>query len=132
MVVIRRPGDGALLVSVDADAAGEPYERPLGGHAELGELAVDTARREVREEIGQDLCDLCLLTVLENVFELDGVSSHDIVFVFDARFANESAYDLDEHPRLDDPSGRLRVRWRPARATSPRLVPPGVNQLINP
>lgn len=53
MVVIRRPRDGALLVSESADPSGTLFHRPLGGHVEFGELAADTARREFAEEIEQ-------------------------------------------------------------------------------
>jgi ADP-ribose pyrophosphatase YjhB (NUDIX family) len=55
MVLIRRPRDGALLVSEEANPSAEPFHRPLGGHVEFGEYALDTVHREFREEIGQAL-----------------------------------------------------------------------------
>jgi ADP-ribose pyrophosphatase YjhB (NUDIX family) len=130
MVVVRRPRDAALLVSRDADAAGNEYERPLGGRVEFGEFAADAACREMREEIGQELAGLRLLGVLENVFELDGVPGHEIVFVFTARFRDETAYDVEEQVILDDASGRVRVRWRDRLATAPPLVPGGIGRMI--
>ena len=84
MVVVCRPKDSALLVSANVDAFGEEYERPLGGNVEFGEYASDAIRREIREEIGQELTDVLLLGVLENLFELDGAPGHEIVFVFTA------------------------------------------------
>jgi ADP-ribose pyrophosphatase YjhB (NUDIX family) len=68
MVLIRRPRDGALLVSEHADPAGAPFHRPLGGHVEFGEYALDTVNREFQEEIGQNLTGVRLLGVLENIF----------------------------------------------------------------
>ena len=50
MAVIRRPRDGALLVSEHAEP--DLFHRPLGGHVEFGEYALDTLHRELREEIG--------------------------------------------------------------------------------
>ena len=47
MAVIRRPGDGALLVSEDSNPAGVLFHRPLGGHVEFGEYAEHTVRREL-------------------------------------------------------------------------------------
>jgi ADP-ribose pyrophosphatase YjhB (NUDIX family) len=131
MVLIRRSGDAALLVSTDRDSFGNVYERPLGGHVEFGEYAADTARREIKEEIDQDLKDLQLLGVLENLFELDGESRHEIVFVFTGVFADERAYDIEAQGILDDPSQRIRVRWRrdPLSATPP-LVPAGLKQFL--
>lgn len=128
MVVIRRPADGALLVEEDGDEAAR-YQRPLGGHVEHGERAADTARRELREEVGLELADLRLLGVLENFFVLGGRPGHEIVFVFEASLADEDAYGCDELPRLDDPPGAVWVCWRPPGATQPPLVPRGLAEL---
>lgn len=64
MVVIRRPRDGALLVSEEANPSGELFHRPLGGHVEFGEYALDTVHREFGEEIGQVLTTVQLAGVL--------------------------------------------------------------------
>jgi 8-oxo-dGTP pyrophosphatase MutT (NUDIX family) len=53
MAMIRRPRDGALLVSEEANPSGELFHRPLGGHVEFGEHATDTVHREFGEEIGE-------------------------------------------------------------------------------
>lgn len=63
MAVIRRPRDGALLVSESPDPL---FQRPLGGHVEFGEYALETVHREFREELAQELTDVRLLGVLEN------------------------------------------------------------------
>jgi ADP-ribose pyrophosphatase YjhB (NUDIX family) len=130
MVLIRRPRDGAYLVSTDTDAFGNVYERPLGGHVEFGEYAADTARREIQEELEQELSELHLLGVLENLFDLDGDAHHEIVFVFTAVFADRRAYDVEEQRILDDPSERIRVRWRDPSTSAPPLVPASLHELI--
>lgn len=66
MAVIQRSRDNALLVS--AAAGRRPFHRPLGGHVEFGEYAIDTVHREFAEEIGQRLTGVRLLGVLENIF----------------------------------------------------------------
>jgi 8-oxo-dGTP pyrophosphatase MutT (NUDIX family) len=55
MAVIRRPRDGALLVSESDDPL---FQRPLGGHVEFAEYALDTVHREFGEELGQALTDV--------------------------------------------------------------------------
>ena len=55
MAVVRRPRDGALLVSEPVAGSDPLFQRPLGGHVEFGEYALDTVRREFGEEIGQEL-----------------------------------------------------------------------------
>jgi ADP-ribose pyrophosphatase YjhB (NUDIX family) len=130
MAVIRRPRDGALLVSEHADWPGGPFHRPLGGHVEFGEYALDTVHRELQEEIGQDLTGARLLGVLANIFQWDGARQHEVVFIFAASLASQAAYEIPEQRILDDPHGRTRVIWRPPGTTTPPLYPDGVADLI--
>ena len=131
MAVIRRPRDGALLVSEHADPVRSPFERPLGGHVELGEYAEHALRRELLEEIGQSLSDVRLLGVLENMFQWDGSLAHEIVFVFSASFQNDAAYEITEQRILDHADDdRTVVRWRDADAVTPPLYPAGVADLV--
>jgi ADP-ribose pyrophosphatase YjhB (NUDIX family) len=125
MAVVRRPRDGALLVSESEDPL---FQRPLGGHVEFGEYAIDTVRREFGEEIGQELADVRLLGVLENIFGWRGGTEHEVVFIFTAALAAASAYEIEEQRILDNPDRR--VRWRPADAVSPPLYPAGLTELI--
>ena len=125
MAVIRRPGDGALLVSEVANPSGELFHRPLGGHVEFGEYALDTVRREFLEEIGQALTEVRLAGVLENIFQWGGATQHEIVFIFTAAFADEAAYGIPQQAIADD-HGRARVIWRMPETASPPLYPAGV------
>jgi ADP-ribose pyrophosphatase YjhB (NUDIX family) len=111
MVVIRRPQDGALLVSQDTDPLGAPFHRPLGGYVEFGEYALDAVHRELQEEIRQHLAGVRLLGVLENIFHWAGALQHEVVFMFTASFADMAAYDISEQRILDDADGRARVVW---------------------
>ena len=127
MAVIRRPRDGALLVSEAPDGS---FQRPLGGHVEFGEYAVDTLHREFGEEIGQRLTGVRLLGVLENIFPWQGGTEHEVVFIFSAAFADEAAYEIEEQVITDDTEPKSRVLWRPPGAISPPLYPDGLTELI--
>ena len=128
MAVVRRPRDGALLVSEHVDSRDPPFQRPLGGHVEFGEYALDTVRREFAEEVGQELTGVRLLGVLENIFGWRGGTEHEVVFIFTAAFAAAPAYEIEEQRILDNPDRR--VLWRPADAVSPPLYPAGLTELI--
>lgn len=130
IAVIQRPRDGALLVSEDMNPLGDPFHRPLGGHVEFGEYALDTVHREFREEIGQRLTGVRLLGVLENIFQWDGALQHEVVFTFTASFADMAAYEIPEQRVLDQADGRARVIWRPPHAAGPPLYPAGLAGLI--
>lgn len=131
MVLIRRPRDGALLVSESADPSGTLFHRPLGGHVEFGELAADTARREFAEEIGQGLTGIRRVGVLENIFRWNGATVHEIVIVLSASFADTSAYEIEQQVVRDDPH-QARVFWRPPGTASPPLYPAGIAELAGP
>ena len=128
MAVISRPRDGALLVSEHAGAVS--FHRPLGGHVEFGEYALATINREFLEEINQRLTEVRLLGVLENIFQWEGDTQHEVVFLFSAAFAHPAAYEIIEQPILDQPGERTRVIWRPRDAIDPPLYPDGVADLI--
>jgi ADP-ribose pyrophosphatase YjhB (NUDIX family) len=128
MAVVQRPPDRALLVSEHVNSRDPPFQRPLGGHVEFGEYALDTVRREFREEISQELTDVRLLGVLENIFGWRDGTEHEVVFIFAAAFASAAAYEIEEQPILDNPDRR--VLWRPADAVSPPLYPTGLPELI--
>jgi ADP-ribose pyrophosphatase YjhB (NUDIX family) len=128
MAAIRRPRDGALLVSEHAEP--ELFHRPLGGHVEFGEYALDTVHRELLEEIGQGLARVRLLGVLENIFPWGEGIGHEIVFLYAAAFRDPAAYEIDEQVIRDEAEGRSRVIWRPPDAVIPPLYPAGVAGLI--
>lgn len=129
MAVIRRPRDGALLVSAHTSPSGEPFHRYLGGHVEFGEYALDAVQRELREEIGQCLTGVSLLGVVENIFRWAGETQHEIVFMFGAAFADPSAYEIAEQAIRDDATNGIRVIWRAPGTVSPPLYPVGARRL---
>lgn len=129
MAVIQRRRDGALLVSEATNPSGGLFHRPLGGHVEYGEYAAETVRREFREEIGQALTEVKLAGVLENIFEWDGATQHEVVFIFMAALADEAAYEIPEQAIRDAP-GRARVIWRPPNIASPPFYPVGVADIV--
>ena len=125
MAVIRRPRDGALLVSEPADGS---FQRPLGGHVEFGEYALDTIHREFGEEIGQRLTEVRRIGVLENIFPWQGGTEHEVVFIYTAAFADAAAYEIEEQVIADDTENR--VIWRAPGTTNPPLYPAGLPELI--
>lgn len=128
MAVIRRRRDSALLVSEGRNPSGALFHRPLGGHVEFGEYALDTVQREFREEIGQALTAVRPAGVLQNIFEWNGTTQHEIVFVFTAVFADEAADEIPEQV-IRDTGGKTRVIWRSPDTASPPLYPAGVADL---
>jgi len=91
-ICIFRDGDRILVGEGYDPVKRETFYRPLGGGIEFGERAEDALRREVREEIGAEIESLQYLFTLENIFTFNGEAGHEIVMVFDARFADDGLY----------------------------------------
>jgi ADP-ribose pyrophosphatase YjhB (NUDIX family) len=95
-ICLFRNGD-RILVEKDYDTVKESYYcRPLGGGIEFGEHSRDAMLRELDEELGQSVENLRLITVMENLFTLDGHKGHEIVFLYEADFKDKSLYALKE------------------------------------
>src|SRR2546429_5688050 len=94
MAVIRRARDGALLVSESADPL---FQRPLGGHVEFGEYAVDPIHREFLEAIGQELPGVRRLGVLENIFPWRAGAEPRVRLTFPPALADQTAPELAAH-----------------------------------
>jgi 8-oxo-dGTP pyrophosphatase MutT (NUDIX family) len=109
--VFRR--DDRILVSMAVDPRdGRRYARTIGGGIETGERSVDALRREIREELGLEITGPQLLGVLENIFALDDRQVHEIVFVYDAEFAEASAYERAGLP-VNEAACVEPARWVP-------------------
>jgi ADP-ribose pyrophosphatase YjhB (NUDIX family) len=96
VVCVFRRGD-AILVSFARDPRnGGRYARTIGGGVEVGERTEDALRREIREELGAEIEQPHLVGVLENIFTIEDRQVHEIVFVYDAQFADASFADRGE------------------------------------
>jgi len=95
-ICVFRHNNRILLLEGFDNVKRDYYYRPLGGAVEFGEPAHKAIVREIREEIRQEITDLRLVGVIENLFTCDGVEGHEIVFVFEAGFVDESVYSRDK------------------------------------
>lgn len=91
-----RSGDQILVSQGYDEVKGQTFYRPLGGGVDHGESTREALLREFKEELGVDLVDVRLLTVLENVFTYNGRRGHEIVFVYEAAFADQTLYEQEE------------------------------------
>ena len=111
-ICLFRRGDRILVSFATDPRTGGVYARTLGGAIEFGERAEDAIRREIREELDADLRAPRLLGVLENIFEIAGQQRHEIIFVFDAEFADATLYDRGELP-VNEAACIAPARWVP-------------------
>lgn len=87
------------------------YHRLIGGSVELGETHREAIVREVHEELGATILDLTYVDVIENIFGIDGVLGHEVVFIYLGRLLPEPA---QSGAQLTESDGSVvPVVWRP-------------------
>ena len=75
--------DNKFLFTVCAEeTTNKIFYIPVGGGIEFGEHSGDAAKREVMEEIGQEIKNLRLLDIMENIFTYNRINEHEIVFIY--------------------------------------------------
>jgi ADP-ribose pyrophosphatase YjhB (NUDIX family) len=102
--------DGTVLLQRAGD---EPFWTLTGGRAEIGEAAEHTIRREMREELSTDVEVVRLLWFVENFFDYDGVSYHEIALYFLIRFPLDSRPLAQSAFQATDGDTRLQFQWFP-------------------
>ncbi len=129
--LIRR-GDAVLVQHGIDPVSGGAFFRPPGGGIEHGERAVDALCREFREELGAELVEPQLLTVIENIFEYGGDAYHEIVFVFAARFADDALYGHAEFV-IEETTTRMHASWKSVHDFTDEtpLYPPELRRLLS-
>jgi ADP-ribose pyrophosphatase YjhB (NUDIX family) len=117
-------------------AGSEPFWTLPGGRAEHGEAAEETLRREMLEELETAVRIERLLWVVENFFEFEGLSYHELGFYFLIGFPPESLPLRAEVFNREDAGVPLHFRWIPVRRAElsdlplfPRFLAEGLTEL---
>lgn len=89
----------------------EVFYRLPGGGIEFGETSKMTLEREYMEEFGVDIKIVNLLDVAENIFEYEGKSGHEIIFIYEAEFADSGLYQPDGLKCVEENSAFSKAEW---------------------
>jgi 8-oxo-dGTP pyrophosphatase MutT (NUDIX family) len=84
-----------------------------GGRAEHGETAEETIKREMLEELATDVQAVRLLWFVENFFDYEGLSCHEIALYFLIRLPPESMPLTTNSFESLDGDVLLRFKWVP-------------------
>jgi 8-oxo-dGTP pyrophosphatase MutT (NUDIX family) len=111
-ICLFRRGDQILVFEGFDSVKGTHFYRPLGGGVDAGETSAQTIVRELQEEVGAAVTDLHLLGVLESIFTVNERAGHEIVFVYDGRFVDESFYTRATITVTEDNGETMPATWR--------------------
>lgn len=131
-ICLFRRSDRILVHEGDDPVKGIRFARPLGGGIDFGEHSRDAVIREVREELGAEITDVEFVCMMESIYIYLGEPGHELVFVYDARFVDESLY---EQAVLEVTEGKrqFEARWRSLaelKAENILLVPEGLEAFL--
>ena len=112
-ICVFRHNDCILVAEGYDPVKKEHFYRPLGGGIEFGEYSEQTIQRELREELGAEVCDLNYLGTLENVYVFNGAPGHEIIQIYDGVFKDARLYEqteiLGQEVDIDD---SFRAVWK--------------------
>jgi 8-oxo-dGTP pyrophosphatase MutT (NUDIX family) len=131
-ICLLRRGDRILVHEGEDTVKGIRFARPLGGGIDFGEHSRDAAIREIREELGAEITDVEFVGMIESIYIYLGEPGHELVFVYNGRFVDESLYEQDVL-QVTEGKRRFEARWRSLdelKAENILLVPEGLEQWL--
>jgi len=131
IAVLRRGGE--ILVSEVPDQMKDITGwRPPGGGIEFGERGAETVVREIEEELGARVIDPRYLGTVENIFTYLGIKGHQLVRVYEVRFADPELYKRDRFDCIEGNGIRFTCLWKPIAQFGERapLYPDGLIDLL--
>lgn len=111
----------------------ETFYRPLGGGIDFGELAEATLKREMLEELNEEVIIHKRLGLFENIFKYEQRFGHEIVILFSAEFKNRNVYEKKELEIHEHNGLRSTAVWRSLeeiKHEKAHLYPLGLEELI--
>lgn len=110
-VAIVRNGNKILALSGYDCKKDEFFYRLLGGGVDFGELSEQALVREFKEELGVDIKVKSLIKVVENIFNFEGKSGHEVCFVYDVELLDKTLYEKDEIPMIEKEHNNKFATW---------------------
>ncbi|GIN85905.1 NUDIX hydrolase [Heyndrickxia sporothermodurans] len=133
VICVFRNNEFILVAEGKDPKSGEYYYRPIGGGIEYGERSSEALIREVKEELGADICNLQLLGTVENIFTYNGDLGHEIVQVYDAQFIDRKFYNRETFSGIEDDGTQFKVMWKTItefKQGTLKLVPEEIHDLL--
>ena len=82
-----------------------------GGRVSIGESSEETIKREIKEELGNDIEITGYIATIENFFEMENKKYHEIYFLHKIEFRNEEDKNIDYTMHNKEGKEYLQYEW---------------------
>jgi 8-oxo-dGTP pyrophosphatase MutT (NUDIX family) len=104
--------DDCILVAKGYDIFREKYFfRPIGGGIDFNEYSKEAAVREIKEEINLDILIDDFITIIENIYNYNGILTHEIVFIYKGKFKENEEYLKNEFDGVTSNNLQFKAYW---------------------
>lgn len=104
-------GDLLFVVKMADKVKNDYYYRPVGGSVEFGELALETVKRELREELSAEIEITGNPMILENIFTCDGEPGHEIDYIYPCKFVDQNFYERKIYDLTEADGSHWQALW---------------------
>lgn len=77
------------------------YLSLIGGRVKIGESSIEAITREIKEETSYEISEARVRGIVENFFELQNKTFHEILVLIKVDFQDQSIYDKEKVKCLD-------------------------------
>ncbi|UTS81751.1 NUDIX hydrolase [Phaeobacter piscinae] len=100
-----------LAAEVPDDSGQTKGVRPLGGTVEFGETWQQALQREFQEELGVEITTIGAPVVLENIYQHEGQTGHEIIFAAQVTWPDTEHLAGDTIEFFEDNGLKCIARW---------------------
>lgn len=103
--------DKILVHVVENESDGMIWYIPPGGGLEFGESSIEALKREIDEELGWQIRDVCLIGSFESYHVINGMKEHEISFMYSATPMQHSDLDFIRQEVEEDNGNKKTFEW---------------------
>jgi 8-oxo-dGTP pyrophosphatase MutT (NUDIX family) len=129
LAIIKNDKNQVLVSPGYDEIKQEVFYRLLGGGVEFGETSLEALHREFKEELNVELTNCQLLDVHENIFTFNNKPGHEIIFIYQADFANLDNYKIAEFRILDSNTDN-KVIWLDVSTGDGKIIYPNISKWL--
>ncbi len=101
-----------------------------GGRVKEGETTKQALKREIKEEMGQDVNCVKTISFMENLFTMDEKHYHEILVTYELEFLDKTMYEMEKIKSIEKNENLEFIWFDKDKLDSINFVPSALKELI--